>query len=197
MTTLRTTIEDHLSTLQDRLGQAVSRLPGQRPGDRRACTDDFLVATTQHLAAVADIVLPAARKRDPEARSVAREYLRSAKRLERALVIAKAKQYGQAQNVGRAWEQVWTMVRTDLESVAELERDLVARVSERLSEVESHRLGDRLALAARRSPTRPHPHLPHSGVAGKVVRTVASRADRVWDEFEGRVIQPLTPREAG
>ncbi|GAA1509769.1 hypothetical protein [Nocardioides humi] len=197
MTSLASMIEDHLSTLHERLAQAVSRPQAHRPGDRRACTDDFLVATTQHLSAVTDIVLPAVRRHLPDSRDVSREFLRAAKRLERALVIAKAKQYGQAQNIGRAWDQVWGMVHDDLDAVAVLERDLATRLSASLPQTEMQRLGDLLAATALRSPTRPHPHLPHRGVAGKVVRSVWSRADRVWDEFEGRITQPLTPREAG
>lgn len=192
---LLTTIEDHLTTLEERLTRASSKRPGLRAGDNRACTDDFLAATTQHVTAVTEILLPIARKLAPANGSFTKDYLISAKRLERALVIAKAKQYGQAQNIGRAWDDVWAMVRIDLEAVVALERDLVALLSATLPDVETHRLGERVAATARRSPTRPHPHLPHRGVAGRMVRTVFSRADRVWDEFEGRVIQPLTPRD--
>ncbi|WP_183097953.1 hypothetical protein [Nocardioides pelophilus] len=192
MTTLRDTVDHHLNALTERLDRAAGEVPDRhRPGEGRACTDDFLVAATQHLTAVIQVVLPAAHHRLSDGRDAAREYLLSAKRLERALVVAKAKQYGQAQNVGRAWAEVWRSVRENLAAVTDLERGLVERLAEILTEAETQALGDRLAAAAPRSPTRPHPHLPHRGFAGSVVRGVWGRADRVWDELEGRVTRPL------
>jgi len=198
MTTLHDTVENHLDALSTRLNRAAGRAPDLRgPGDSRARTDDFLVAATQHLTAVIQVVLPAVHHRLPDGRRAARDYLASAKRLERALVIAKAKQYGQAQNVGRAWTEVWEAVRDDLLSVTDTERGLVKQLSEVLSEAETQAMGDRLSATARRSPTRPHPHLPHTGVTGRAVRRVWGRADRVWDELEGRVTRPFAAPEAG
>jgi|GEM_PF-4881420 len=192
MPSLQDTIDSHLHTLTARLDRAAGRLPGlRRPGDRRASTDDFLVPAAQHVTAVIQVVLPAAQQHLPHSRGTIREYIVAAKRLERALVVAKAKQYGQAQNIGRGWSEVWRSVRDDLAAVTAAESTLVVQLSEVLSTAEAQLLGDRLAAAARRSPTRPHPHLPHSGFAGWVVRGVWGRADRVWDELEGRVTRPL------
>jgi hypothetical protein len=193
MTTLHHAVDQHLTALTERLDRASSTLAGDhRAGERRACTDEFLVATAQHVTAMIQVVLPAVHQHLPEGRTAVREYVVSAKRLERALVITKAKQYGQAQNVGRAWSQVWGSVRDDLVAVTDLERRMVDQLSGLLSDIEEHALGNRLAAVARRSPTRPHPHLPHRGVAGRVARGMWGRADRVWDELEGRVTRPLT-----
>lgn len=195
MTALHEAIDHQLTVIAERLNLAASRLPEPpRPGDRRACTDDFLVATTQHLTAVIEVVLPAVRRHLPDGRAAARDYVLTAKRLERALVMAKAKQYGQAQNVGRAWSQVWGAVRYDLVTVTQMERALASRLADVLGEAETEDLGGRLAATVRRSPTRPHPHLPHRGIAGRVARGVWGRADRVWDEFEGRVARPFSAR---
>ncbi|MDP3949578.1 hypothetical protein [Microbacterium sp.] len=198
MTTLHQAVEKHIHTNLERLDRAADRSPGVRPiGDRRASVDEFLVATAQHLSAIIQVVLPVVHRRLPESRSLAREYLAAAKRLERALVMTKAKQYGQSQNVGRPWSRVWASVREDLSAVTEMERLIVARLSDVLSDTEAHALGDRIAVATHHAPTRSHPHLPHQGVAGKVVRVVWGRADRVWDEVEGRVTRPLPTPEAG
>lgn len=192
MPTLHDTIESHLHTLTARLDRAAGRLPGlRRAGDRRASTDDFLIPAAQHITAVIQVVLPAAKQHLPASRGAVREYLVAAKRLERSLVVAKAKQYGQAQNIGRGWSDVWGSVRDDLGALVIAERNLVARLSEVLPAQDAQLLGDRLTAVARRSPTRPHPYLPHGGMAGRLARGVWGRADRVWDELEGRVTRPL------
>ena len=49
-------------------------------------------------------------------------------------------------------------------------------------------LGTRLHHAELASPTRPHPWIPHQGVAGHLARAVARRVDRFWDTAEGRMV---------
>ena len=192
MTTLLTAMDSHLHALTDRLERATGRTRERRmPGDTRAWTDDFLMASTQHLAALVDVVVPVLRHQVPDGRRTADDLLEAVRRLEHSLVVAKAKQYGQAQNVRRQWEQVWTRLAEDLRTIAGLERDAAARLAAALPAESVTALGDRLIEVAQRAPTRPHPHLPHRGVAGRVTRTVWSRVDRVWDEFEGRTAHPL------
>ncbi|MDQ4113002.1 MAG: hypothetical protein M3306_18200, partial [Actinomycetota bacterium] len=51
-----------------------------------------------------------------------------------------------------------------------------------------------------RAPSRPHPHLPHTGLSGKVVRRVARPVDAIWDAVEGRSVgnpKPLPHKEPG
>lgn len=192
MTTLIAATNNHLHALAGRLDRATGRTRERRlPGDSRAWTDDFLMASTQHLAALVDVVVPVLRRQVPDGRHAADDLLKAVRRLERSLVIAKAKQYGQAQNVRRQWEQVWARVGEDLRVMAALERETAALLTAALPAEAVSALGDRLIDVAQTAPTRPHPHLPHRGVAGRITRTVWSRADRVWDEFEGRTVHPL------
>lgn len=191
MPELANTLDHHLRILSERLDAAVRRTTCGRPGDR-ASTDDFLVATAQHLTAVVETITPAVHHRLPDGRRLARDYLRAAKRLEQGLVVAKAKQYGQAQNIGRSWDEVWSRIADDLTGISVLERTLVDRLSQVLSDGEKRHLGDRLALRTAHSPTRPHPHLPHRGVAGRIARRLLGRADRLWDVLEGRSTRPLS-----
>lgn len=196
MTNLSTTLDQHLCAVSDRMDSAIGRNKQARSAiECRMNTDDFLVATAQHLGALADVVLPAAR-RLPDDRVLARDLLIATKRLERALVVLKAKQYGQAQTVRRTWAEVWNRVRQGLDEVATIERRIVDELATSVPPDELDRLSRRLTDVARRSPTRSHPNLPHRGVAGRVVRSVWGRADRVWDELEGRVARPLPPAEA-
>lgn len=195
MTPLRSTLDIQLRAVTERLDHAASRTGAARSAiECRSSTDDFLVAAAQHLGAVVEVVLPAAQV--TASRLLARDLLAATRRLERALVALKAKQYGQAQNVGRTWEAVWGQVRARLDSVATIERRLADELLDAVPPKDLDRLAERLELATLRAPTRSHPNLPHRGVAGKVVRSVWGRADRVWDELEGRVIHPLSPPQA-
>lgn len=180
---LAAALDQQLSAINERLTLAASSL-------RRGRTDDFLLATAQQISAFSEVVVPALSS-VPDGRVLAREFLSASRRLERAMVIAKAKQYGQAQNVSRPWTYVWDSVRESLTEVIAAERHATERLTTSLPTNELDILRGRFGLAVRRSPTRPHPRLPHRGVAGRASRAVTRRADRVWDEFEGRVYRPL------
>jgi hypothetical protein len=55
-------------------------------------------------------------------------------------------------------------------------------------------LAQRVFDAETRAPTRPHPHLPHTGRASLVARRLWAVADAIWDRAEGRVIPaPVHP----
>lgn len=180
---LSAALDQQLAALDERLAAAAACL-------RRGHTDDFLVATAQQIGAFTEVVVPALHNL-PDGRAVAEQFVSASRRLERAMVVAKAKQYGQAQNIGRPWSEVWDAVREQLTAVVAAERAAIETLTPALSEDELTALRARFAAAVRNSPTRPHPALPHRGVAGRATRAVVRRADRVWDQFEGRVTHPL------
>lgn len=183
---------DHCHTLLwERLERASSRRRRlSAPGAVRMQTDGFLAPASQHLAAVVEVLLPEVSRTLDDGRQRARGFARDCKHLEFALAKAKAKQYGQSQAVGCSWSDVWSEVRVAFGTVADSERELIELLAVRLGPAGEAALCTRFRESLERSGTRPHPHLPHLSPAGRALRRVCSRLDRLWDEIEGRVIPP-------
>jgi hypothetical protein len=197
MHSLLSEMETRQALLAELLEQATRRggSPG-KPGESRMNTDRFLAETSRHAAATAGVLLPAVRRQLTAGGAEVREFVRECKKLERRLVKAKAKQYGQAQTVHEPWASVWAGVRDQLEGTLRAERRLVAMLSEHLDTPTETRLRHRFAAASGSSQTRPHPHLPHTGAAGRLARLLCSKLDVLWDELEGRVTSQAPAPEA-
>lgn len=196
MGTLLNEVDARHATLLQLLDDAARRDGRPDPGQARALTDRFLVAASRHASASTRVFLPITRSSQRSEVTGFRSYLAEAKRLERILVKVKAKQYGQAQSVKEPWESVWGAVRRQLEQVLGTERQLVALLDEHLGTEAQDQLSARFNRVFASAPTRPHPHLPHSGPLGSMARMVSSRIDSVWDEIEGR-ITTLGPQSSG
>lgn len=193
---LELTVVATQSSLEGRLRAATSRttLRGQ-PRDTYARTDTFLAATSRHLGAVDEVLLPLVRRRVPDGHDRVREYLHQARHLELALATLKARLYGEAHAVFLSWPRVWEDVRVELSRHNTLERELVARLLPVLADDEHTVLAERVYRSEVRGPTRPHPYTPHTGIAGLIARKMWAVADRFWDTAEGRVIpEPIKPR---
>jgi hypothetical protein len=195
MQTLLSEVESRQAALASFLERAAARscAPAQ-PGETRMNADRFLAAASRHTATTAGVVLPVVRAHLASGAAEVREFLRECKRLERTLVKAKAKQYGQAQSVHEPWSSVWASVGEQLARTARAERRLVAMLGEHLDHETEARLRDRFARSIGSAQTRPHPHLPHKGIAGQVARRLCAKLDVVWDELEGRVTSEARPR---
>ncbi len=174
--------------LRYRLSLAATASPDRRhPRDHYRAIDTFLASSSRHQAAVLEVVVPAVRKRVPDGKELAHKFVHQDKELEVALAQVKAKLYGSSYAIRRSWHSIWDDVRREFEAVWRLERELV-------EELELHRQdsdpdwGERLYHAELHAPTRPHPFVPHSGLGGRIARTVAQRVDRFWDAAEGRMI---------
>lgn len=162
--------------------------------DNVRTTDVFLASTSRHLAAASAILLPQARRHLPDGQERARELIRECRLLEVALNLVKARLYGEAHAVHRSWQRVWDEVSAPFERTLTLERRLVDDLIGELDETALDDLATRVYDAELHGPTRPHPFLPHAGVAGRVTRTVAARVDGFWDLAEGRMIpEPVHP----
>jgi hypothetical protein len=180
--------------LRHRLSKAASARPDPgHPRDHYRAIDTFLASASRHQAAVLDVVVPAVRQRVPDGDEHAERFVHQDKELEVALAQLKAKLYGSSYAIRRSWPSIWDDVRQEFEATWRLERDLV-------EELELHRQesdpdwGGQLYHAELHAPTRPHPFLPHSGLRGRVARTVALRIDRFWDAAEGRMVpEPVHP----
>src|SRR5690349_2533324 len=175
--------------LRHRLDLASSARSDRRhPRDHYTAIDTFLAMASRHNAAMVDAIAPLVRDL-PGGHDLAHEYLAASRTYEEALAQVKARLYGSIYAVGRPWPEIWAEVHRELEAVCALELRLAqALLAEDAGTEHADRedLGTRLHHAELASPTRPHPWIPHQGVAGHVARAVARRIDRFWDAAEGR-----------
>lgn len=189
------TIEATHQSLVQRLETATqTAVRLSRPRERYARTDAFMAATSRHLAAVEEVLLPAARRRLSGGEERVREYLHEARLLEMALAVLKARLYGAVAASHIPWEEVWGDTRRALTRHNELELALVDDLVSALEEEESEALADAVYRAEVKAPTRSHPYLPHRGIVGLVARRIWAVADRFWDTAESRMVpKPVRP----
>jgi hypothetical protein len=194
--TLSLTVEATQRSLQDRLAECLAPAGLRaRSRDTYAHTDAFLAATSRHVAAVEAVLLPSMRRRVPDGVVAVQEYLRVARRLEQTLAMVKARLYGEAHAIYLAWPQLWADVQLQLADHNRLERELVAALAGSADRADLDALARRVFDAETRGPTRPHPHLPHTGRLSPAARRLWAVADRVWDNAEGRVVPaPVRPQ---
>jgi hypothetical protein len=188
---LLVTVEATHQSLQQRLEEATRSR--SRPGLTReayARTDAFMAATSRHLAAVEEVLVPLATRRVPDGKELSRTYLDEARRLEEAVARLKARLYGELHAAYLSWHEVWQGVREGLERHNEAERLLTVRVAGTMDGHEAADVATELYRAELRAPTRAHPHLPHTGLGGRVARRVWAVADRFWDATENRAVPP-------
>ncbi|GAB4010641.1 hypothetical protein [Nocardioides ultimimeridianus] len=184
---LSTNVELTHEVLAARLDHArQSRPTRDRPRDRFPATDRFLASASRHVAAANAVLLPAVARQVPEGRQFAREFARQSRRLEAALAEAKGKLYGSTYNIRTPWTSVWGEIHDELEAWFAMEESLVERLA--ASPDVRRSIAQRLYADESRAPSRPHPYLPHRGLAGRAARQVARRVDRFWDTAEGRML---------
>ena len=164
------------------------------PRIRHRLSDTFSAVLSRHLAAVVDILLPAARSSADDGRQLVRDYVRHVRELEKVLHELKARVYG-AGTAYMDWDGVWHEIDRHLRDLAERDAALVKQLAEGMSATEARALADRFTAAAERAPTRPHAYTPHTGPLGRLARRMWRIADGFWDEAEGRVIprRPAKP----
>lgn len=188
---LASEISARLTALAERLECAeLARREVNAPGSIRLQADVFMAATSQHLAGVVAVLAPAVSRLDGGQERI-RDLVESIKGLERALVLAKARLYGQAQSARRPWSEVWGEVHAQLTKVAESEAAITSLLEQNLANGPLEELTTRFARVVVQAQTRPHPHLPHLGLLGRMARRVCATTDRLWDELEGRVTSTL------
>jgi hypothetical protein len=187
---LAMTVEATHRSLENRV--AAARAPSaDRPRDT---ADAFLAATSRHLAAVEAVLVPRVGKQVPDGALLSVEYLAAARALEQTLTLVKARLYGEAHAAQLSWPGLWDVVQRQLSEHNRLELLLVDALIRCGEAEELDGLAQRVFDAETRAPTRPHPHLPHTGRASLVARRLWAVADRFWDMAEGRVIPaPLKP----
>lgn len=184
--------------LSQRLARAIASHGPARPQrpSRGAYpdTDQFLASASRHLAAASAVLVPAARRSLIDGDHRAREFVHRSRQLEFALNQVKAKLYGEAHAIHRTWSHVWAEVQREFDATMEHEQRLVEDLADHLSAFDMDDLAQSVYRAELRAPTRPHPFLPHRGLAGRVSRRVAHGIDHFWDSTEGRMLpEPVRP----
>jgi hypothetical protein len=189
------TIEATHQSLQERLDTATRTVVRRsRPRDRYARTDAFMAATSRHLAAVEEVLLPAARHHLGDGAERVKEYLHRARLLELALAVLKARLYGAVAASHIPWEEVWEDVRRELTRHNAMEIAVVHELVVAMGDGPSDSLADAVYRAEVKAPTRAHPYLPHRGLVGLMARRIWAVADRFWDTAESRMVpQPVRP----
>lgn len=194
------TAHDHLTVSIQATQQSLEErlrilLLGGR-ADAHAHTDAFVAAAGRHLAAVEQVLLPLVATHAADGPALVTRYREVARRLERSLVLLKGAAYGESHAIRLSWPALCQDVRRDLRAHDEAESGLVASLVAALSLAEDDEIAARLFHAEVAAPTRPHPHLPHTGAVGALARRLAALADRFWDTAQGRVVPaPVVPRQ--
>ncbi|MCD6638435.1 MAG: hypothetical protein LT071_00785 [Nocardioides sp.] len=193
MITLSHDLESIHHDLGHRLALAATARPDPlHPRGHYTAIDTFLAVASRHNAAMVDAIAPLVRGL-PEGHDLAHDYLLASRAYEHTLNQVKAKLYGSTFVVNRPWPSVWSDVRECFASVCDLERRLADALRSETAgpdepAPEDEDLSARLHHAELRAPTRPHPHIPHQGLPGRMARMVARRVDRFWDSAEGRMV---------
>ncbi len=164
------------------------------PRIRHRLSDTFSAVLSRHLAAVDDVLLPAAKSSTAYGRESVRDYVRHVRELEKVLHELKARVYGAA-TADMDWDGIWHEIDRHLDDHALREAALVEQLAACLSATETRRLAHRFTAAEERAPTRPHAYTPHTGWIGRLAHRFWRIADGFWDEAEGRVIphRPAKP----
>ncbi|GAA1567640.1 MULTISPECIES: GNAT family N-acetyltransferase [Kribbella] len=160
--------------------------------EQRRIMDQFTAVAAQHAAAVADVLLAAARTSAGEDAAV---LLGNLKQLEQALRVLKGRAYGDARFLNLSAAKTWQEAERLLTEHESTEARIVSGLEQLHGTDHATDLARTLAQRQWSSPTRPHPNSPHTGVAGRVARQLWRIADSTWDELEGRGLptEPVEP----
>lgn len=187
--TLTTAMANTRHTLQQRLRAAEG--DDASSGDPRihyAHTDTFLATASRRISAVDAVLLPVVRRRVRDGAQRVHDFVHQARRLELSLAGVKAKLYGEAHAVYRHWPDVWREVDAELDAYLACEWSLVEALGDVMNSQELDDLALRMHDLELTAPSRPHPYTPHTGIRGRVARSLWAKADRFWDAAEGRII---------
>lgn len=163
-----------------------------------------LVAVTwaaTHLAAVARVLHPLARRTLPHGHVRLQVVLLADRRLQRALWRLDRRLTGDVRVAASEVAALEDRVATALQEHARHERALVDELVRQVPESEQASLAARIGVAVRRAPTRPHPDAPTSGPMAGLAFRLDAGADHLRDLFDNREVPTphdvLAPRVPG
>ena len=197
-TTSAATVRARLLGPHDELRQLFSHARDAAPtqtdprGPLAAC-DTFLATLSRHIAAVEDVVYPAARRRLPSGPRQVAQHVRLARGLEVTMRALEASFYGDSYAPSGSRTVLWRRMDRLLALHVDAEVALLEALVPELEPAEQHALAERFEKAVVHGPTRPHPHSPHSSWLSPVQHRFWAVADRAMDVMDSRVI-PVRPR---
>jgi len=170
------------------LDNASTLAPDAGHQHRRQLADAFSAGACTHLVAVQEAMLPIVRQRVPNGRGMIADYVAHVRELELALHRLKARLYGEAHASRQPHRTPWPRLREWLIEHDERESLLLDSILSTMTAAEAPVLARRMTQIADHAPTRPHPHAPHTGLAGRASHRILGVADGFWDSAEGRSV---------
>jgi hypothetical protein len=150
-----------------------------------------VVWLSAHLAALDHALHPVIQRAVPgTAEALQRQHV-LARRLHQLLRSVERERSGGASIAGMPWPQLRGTILASLTDHAAAERELVRRLAEALSPDDVQDVLDRYAHAMAHGPTRPHPHMPATGVLGGIAYRLEAMRDHILDTLDSR---PTFPR---
>lgn len=154
----------------------------------QATSDVFVAMVSRHLAAVEDVLYPAARRLLPEAKPVTKAYVSDVRGIEQTMRHLLASMYGEVHDVDTPRRELWSELADRMDAHLLADERLAAAVEETLPESEQHVLAAAYRTSFGHAPTRPHPYSPHASLLGRVSNRLWSLADRALDVMDNREV---------
>jgi hypothetical protein len=156
--------------------------------------DTFLATLSRHLAAVEDVVFPAARRRISDGPRLVARHVRLSRGLELAMRALEGSFYGDSYYPAEVRDLLWERMDQLLALHDDAERSMVEILTSRLSPPERRTLIVKYAEAEESAPTRPHPYSPHSTWLSPAQHRLWAIADRAMDSMDNRIIPSVRKR---
>jgi len=176
-----------ITVVEDAHEHAVEALRADRPLDA-------VVWLSAHLAAVARTITPAALRHLDAPAGVLREQRRRDLELERLLRIAERRHSGDVLASGLDAKRLRGALLDSLRLHSQIEHQRLEGLAVVLEDRDQRALANAYLDALAHAPTRPHPHLPHNGLAGAIAFRVDALRDRVMDTMDARHVPLPRPR---
>lgn len=163
-------LAEAIRTAQDRLDTTYEYAQQcRRSGAPETLTalDTFLAETFRHANAILDVVIPHIGKRG----GLKHGYIDEMRMFESKVTRAKKHPAHDPDT------DVWDDLTHGHDTLRSLEGHMIERVDALVSDEQMETMARRFREALDTAPTRPHPHLPHTGPFGHVARSWAARSD--------------------
>lgn len=154
---------------------------------------DAIAWLSAHLATVNTVIVPAIRRTLPEAehRAQLSAHSRALHQLEYELRLLHGRLNGDSAMAHLNPDRVRAVVLTRLDAQRALQEQLLAELQQAVTAEQWGQLIGRYAKQVLHAPTRPHPHLPHTGPAGRLAGRLARAGDRLLDVVDSRPVHTV------